>query len=149
MRCLLIQVSQATSMMLIMVLLTTDHTRTPITMIIGLILTPNGTNTKNDQFPWVLEEVIKEVKYNRGFSPKKVMCDNAGEFISETAMSLYDAYDLFFDPIAPESPESGGLWEKCVGDIKRRSTTNMIQAPWMPASMWLLADQYAAVYHHR
>ena len=38
----------------------------------------------------------------------------AGEFISETAMSLYDAYDLFFDPIAPESTESGGLWEKCV-----------------------------------
>ena len=97
-----------------------------------------------DQFPWVFEEVIREVKNNRGFSPKKVMCDNAGEFISETAMSLYDAYDLFFDPIAPESPESGGLWEKCVGDIKRRSTTNMIQAPWMPASMWLLADQYAA-----
>ena len=97
-----------------------------------------------DQFPWVFEEVIREVKNNRGFSPKKVMCDNAGEFISETAMSLYDAYDLFFDPIPPESPESGGLWEKCVGDVKRRSTTNMIQAPWMPASMWLLADQYAA-----
>ena len=34
-------------MMPIMVLLTTDHTRTPITMIIGLILTPNGPNTKN------------------------------------------------------------------------------------------------------
>ena len=30
-----------------------------------------------DQFPWVFEEVIKEVKSNRGFSPKKVMCDNA------------------------------------------------------------------------
>jgi hypothetical protein len=51
---------------------------------------------------------------------------------------------LTLDPIAPHAPQSGGLWEKLIGDIKRRSATNMLQAPWMPASMWLLSDQYAA-----
>ena len=38
-----------TRMMLIMVLVTTDLIRTPTTMIIGLIPTPNGTSTKNEK----------------------------------------------------------------------------------------------------
>jgi hypothetical protein len=71
------------------------------------------------------------------------MCDNAGEFISDLAKAMYDTYDLYLDPIATHAPQAGGLWEKCVGDVKRRSATNMLQAPWMPASMWLLSDQYA------
>ena len=99
---------------------------------------------KKSEFPYVLEEVILEVRNKRNFNPKVLMCDNAGEFISDLAMAMYDTYDLTLDPIAPHAPQAGGLWEKLIGDIKRRSATNMLQAPWMPASMWLLSDQYAA-----
>jgi hypothetical protein len=76
------------------------------------------------------------------------MCDNAREFISDLAHDTYNAYDLFPDPMAPHAPQAGGLWKNCVaqlvGDVKRRSATNLLQAPWMPASMRLLSDQYAA-----
>jgi hypothetical protein len=73
------------------------------------------------------------------------MCDNAGEFISDLAKAMYTAYHLSLDPIAPKTPQAGGLWEKCVGDVKRRSTTNMLQAPWMPlVYVAVKCDQYAA-----
>ena len=73
------------------------------------------------------------------------MCDNAGEFISDLAMAMYDTYDLTLDPIAPHAPQSGGLWEKTVGDVKRRSTTNFIISPWMPMHLWLISDEYASL----
>ena len=93
-----------------------------------------GVKSK-DQFPWILQVALIEVKSKRGFNPKILMCDNAGEFISNTAQSLYKAHDLYFDPTAPNTPEAGGLWEKTAGDVKRRSTTSMVQTPWMPASV--------------
>ena len=99
----------------------------------------------HSQFPWLLEQVIIEVTANRGFKPKRLLSDNAGEFIGNVAEKVMTAYNIYFDPIPPSSSQSGGLWEKCVGDVKRRSTTNMIQAPWCPPTMWLLCDQYAAL----
>ena len=100
----------------------------------------------HSQFPWLLEQVIIEVTANRGFKPKRLLSDNAGEFIGNVAEKVMTAYNIYFDPIPPSSSsQSGGLWEKCVGDVKRRSTTNMVQAPWCPPTMWLLCDQYAAL----
>ena len=93
----------------------------------------------------MIEQVIIEVTANRGFKPKRLLNDNAGEFIGNVAEKVMAAYNIFFVPIPPSSSQSGGLWEKCVGDVKRRSTTNIIQAPWCPPTMWLLCDQYAAL----
>ena len=70
---------------------------------------------KTSDFPCVLEEVILEVTNQRNFHPKALVCDNAGEFISDLAKAMYSAYHLHLDSIAPKSPQAGGLWEKCVG----------------------------------
>ena len=53
-----------------------------------------GARKKSD-FPHVLEQVILEVRNKRNFNPKVLMCDNAGEFISDLAMAMYDT--LAFD----------------------------------------------------
>ena len=76
---------------------------------------------------WLIEQVIIEVTANRSFKPKRLLNDNAGEFIGNVAEKVMAAYNIFFVPIPPSSSQSGGLWEKCVGDVKRRDadpTTN-------------------------
>jgi len=124
------------------VILLNGHGPEDVASVDGCVHAYEGVRKTSD-FPCVLEEVILEVTNQRNFHPKALVCDNAGEFISDLAKAMYSAYHLHLDSIAPKSPQAGGLWEKCVGDVKRRSTTSTLQAPWMPASARLLSDQYA------
>ena len=60
----------------------------------------------HSQFPWLLEQVIIEVTANRGFKPKRLLSDNAGEFIGNVAEKVMTAYNIYFDPIPPSSSQS-------------------------------------------
>ena len=96
----------------------------------------------SDQFPWILEDIIINALEN-GFKPRRTYSDNGGEFLSAKVKLLYRAYEMVQHLHPPQSPQSGGAYEKLVGDVTVLARTNMLQAPHLPPSMWLLATEYA------
>ena len=74
--------------------------------------------------------------------PKRLHSDNASEFISSTANSLYAKYGISHTTIPPYTPYANGKAERAWGTIKGIARTIMLEAG-TPPSAWYLALAYA------
>ena len=74
--------------------------------------------------------------------PKKIHSDNASEFISSTAKSLYNKHNILHTTIPPYTPYANGRAERVWGILKGIARTMMLEAGTAPPS-WYLALDYA------
>jgi len=74
--------------------------------------------------------------------PKRLHSDNASEFISSTAKSLYDKHNIIHTTIPPYTPYANGKAERAWGTLKGIARTMMLEAGTSPTS-WYLALDYA------
>ena len=74
--------------------------------------------------------------------PKRLHSNNASEFISSTAKSLYNKHNIIHTTIPPYTPYANGKAERAWGTLKGIARTMMLEAGTSPTS-WYLALDYA------
>ena len=81
--------------------------------------------------------------------PLRIMrSDNAPDLISGDAELVMNEWNIVSETTPANTPSSGGMHEKAIGDCSRTIDVMMNTSPWTPDSTWALAGDYAAFVHN-
>eukprot|EP00961_Rhodomonas_salina_P110978 1493211-Rhodomonas_salina.1 len=92
--------------------------------------------------------VLRKAIAKAGFTPKRIRCDSAGEYVGGKLAEFLDANDITQQFLCPHEQYGNGLSETFVDSIGRGIHTLLLQSH-LPPEFWSAAAHYwTDVYNH-